>query len=110
VADIAPEPAPAPKKAATVKAVPQQKTGAVSQTRPKAKPWRRTESRAGRAEAAAETVEAKGKLAARQVTPITAEAPHPAKHKPNEVAIKSSTSRPPTRPAPPRCSCWTPTC
>ena len=28
-----------------------------------------------------------------KVTPITAEAPHPAKHKINEVAIKSSTSR-----------------
>jgi hypothetical protein len=96
VADIAPEPAPAPKKAATVKAVPAAKN-------------RRRQSQAaaeGKAvaavlkaapavlKAAADTVEAKGKSSPRgKVTPITAEAPHPAKHKPNEVAIKSSTSR-----------------
>ncbi len=97
VADIAPEPAPAPKKAATVKAVPAAKKPAVAKTPAPVK------SKAVAAvlkaapavlQAAADAVEAKGKPSPRsKVTPIVAEAPHPAKHKAHEVAIKSSTSR-----------------
>ncbi|MRW87592.1 AAA family ATPase [Pseudoduganella sp. FT26W] len=97
VADIAPEPAPTPKKAATVKAVPPAKKPVVAKTPAPVK------SKAVAAvlkaapavlQAAADAVEAKGKPSPRgKVTPIINEAPHPAKHKANEVAIKSSTSR-----------------
>ncbi|QJD89167.1 PhoH family protein [Duganella dendranthematis] len=105
VADIAPEPAPAPKKAATVKAVPVAKKPVVAKApaavaTPAPAP---AKSKAVAAvlkaapavlKAAADAVEAKGKPSPRgKVTPITNEAPHPAKHKANEVAIKSSTSR-----------------
>jgi len=95
VADIAPEPAPAPKKAATVKAVPAAKKPAAVKTPAKSKAVAAVLKAAPAVlKAAAETVEAKGKSSPRgKVTPITAEAPHPAKHKPVEVAIKSSTSR-----------------
>jgi PhoH-like ATPase len=111
VADIAPEPAPAPKKAATVKAVPVAKKpvvakapAAVATAVPAPAPTPApAKSKAVAAvlkaapavlQAAADAVEAKGKPSPRgKVTPITTEAPHPAKHKANEVAIKSSTSR-----------------
>ncbi|WP_338765322.1 PhoH family protein [Massilia sp. METH4] len=43
--------------------------------------------------AAAEAAPATAKAPRAKVTPIKAEAPHPAKHKPVEVTIKSSTSR-----------------
>lgn len=95
VADIAPEPAPAPKKAATVKAVPVAKKPAAAKTPAKSKAVAAVLKAAPAVlQAAAEAVEAKGKPSPRgKVTPIVAEAPHPAKHKANEVAIKSSTSR-----------------
>jgi len=109
VADIAPEPAPAPKKAATVKAVPVAKKPVVAKaptavaTAVPAPAPAPAKSKAVAAvlkaapavlKAAADAVEAKGKPSPRgKVTPITTEAPHPAKHKANEVAIKSSTSR-----------------
>ncbi|WP_432379771.1 PhoH family protein [Duganella sp. P38] len=95
VADIAPEPAPAPKKAATVKAVPVAKKPAAAKPGAKSKAVAAVLQAAPAVlQAAAEAVEAKGKPSPRgKVTPIVAEAPHPAKHKANEVTIKSSTSR-----------------
>ena len=105
VADIAPEPAPTPKKAANVKAVPAAKKPVVAKA-PVAAPTPAPAPAKSKAvaavlkaapavlKAAADAVEAKGKPSPRsKVTPIVAEAPHPAKHKANEVAIKSSTSR-----------------
>jgi len=89
VADIAPEPAPAPKKAATVKAVPVAKKPAA----PKKTAAAVLKAAPAVLKAAADAVEAKKPSPRGKVTPITAEAPHPAKHKPHEVAIKSSTSR-----------------
>nr|WP_315217881.1 PhoH family protein [uncultured Duganella sp.] len=116
VAEIAP--APAPKKAAPVKAVPVAKTKAAApvavQAAPAAPAKTTAKSKAVAAVlkaapavlkaaqaapapapvAATPAAKAKAAPAARgKVTPITAEAPHPAKHKLNEVAIKSSTSR-----------------
>ncbi|HEX7982386.1 MAG TPA: PhoH family protein [Duganella sp.] len=116
VAEIAP--APAPKKAAPVKAVPVAKTKAAApvavQAAPAAPAKTTAKSKAVAAVlkaapavlkaaqaapapapvAAKPVAKAKPAPAARgKVTPITAEAPHPAKHKINEVAIKSSTSR-----------------
>ncbi|CAN7664613.1 MULTISPECIES: PhoH family protein [Duganella] len=98
------EVAPAPKKAAPVKAVPVAKTKAVPpKTTTKSKtvaavlkaaPEVLKNAAAGIAPAAAPATKAKSAPAARsKVTPINAEAPHPAKHKPHEVSIKSSTSR-----------------
>ena len=115
------EVAPAPKKAAPVKAVPVAKTKAaapavVAAPAPvakagkskavaavlKAAPAVLKNAAAGiapapavvAAPAAKPAAKAKPAPAARgKVTPITTEAPHPAKHKTHEVAIKSSTSR-----------------
>jgi PhoH-like ATPase len=100
------EVAPAPKKAAPVKAVP------VSKAKPaapkttakssavaavlKAAPAVLKAAAAGVVAPAVAKPAAKAKQAPStrgKVTPINAEAPHPAKHKPNEVGIKSSTSR-----------------
>ncbi|MFA9216726.1 MAG: PIN domain-containing protein [Sphingomonadaceae bacterium] len=101
-----PEAAPAPKKAAPVKAVPVAKTSkaaapAAAPIAPAA-PAAPAVARAAKAskakqpavlQATPEPV-AKSKPSVRgKVTPIVAEAPHPAKHKAQEVAIKSSTSR-----------------
>ena len=98
--------APAPKKAAPVKAVPAAKTKAAP-----AAPKTAAKGKAVAAvlKAAPAVLKAAGETAAKQaagkttakatpsargkVTPIKAEAPHPAKHKANEVALKSSTSR-----------------
>ena len=120
VAEIAP--APAPKKAAPVKAVPVAKSKAAApvavQAAPAAPAKTTAKSKAvaavlkaapavlKAAQAAAAPAAAPAPVAAKpsakakpapaargKVTPITAEAPHPAKHKINEVAIKSSTSR-----------------
>jgi len=118
------EVAPAPKKAAPVKAVPVSKAKAAAPIAPvapvaaapapkvaakskavaavlKAAPAVLKAAAAGvvapaQAPVAAAKPVAKAKpapAARAKVTPITAEAPHPAKHKQNEVAIKSSTSR-----------------
>jgi PhoH-like ATPase len=96
------EVAPAPKKAAPVKAVPVAKTKAVP---PKTTTTAKSKTVAAVLKAAPEVLKnaaagiapaakAKSTPAARsKVTPINAEAPHPAKHKPHEVSIKSSTSR-----------------
>jgi len=125
-ADVVAIPAPAPKKAAPVKAVPTVKAvppAPVSAPVAKA-PAKTARSKAVAAvlkaapavlQAAAEAVPAPvAKIAAvpapapvvakpvaktksapsrSKVTPITAEAPHPTKHKANEAGIKSSTSR-----------------
>jgi len=97
VADIAPEPvaAPAPKKAAPVKAVPVAKKPAAVKAPAKSTAVAAVLKAAPAVlKAAADAVEAKGKPSPRgKVTPILSEAPHPAKHKANEVGIKSSTSR-----------------
>jgi PhoH-like ATPase len=114
------EVAPAPKKAAPVKAVPVSKAKPAAPVAPAPAPKVAAKSKAVAAvlkaapavlkaaaagvvapapapapvAAAKPSAKAKPAPAARaKVTPITAEAPHPAKHKPNEVAIKSSTSR-----------------
>ncbi|HJV00891.1 MAG TPA: PIN domain-containing protein, partial [Burkholderiaceae bacterium] len=97
--------APAKAKAATVKAVPVAKPAAAKAApAPAAKPAAKGKAKAAilqaaplhapAGEASPTPSKVKAAPAARaKVTPITAEAPHPAKHKPVEVPLKSSTSR-----------------
>ncbi|UGQ44999.1 PhoH family protein [Massilia endophytica] len=83
------EAAPAPKKAA-VKAAAKTAKPAAKKTAAKKAPALKLAPPAPQPAAEAPV---RAKTARSKLTPVKAEAPHPAKHKPHEVQIKSSTSR-----------------